>query len=136
MNSFLRTILVKFNKLGYESSKSSSDFKSEVAPLHDDSPVTGSIITFLSFMLCSVIPLLSYLVNLFPGINMSRHTTLYLSCFLTVITLFLLGAVKGILVGQKMWIAGGSMAINGTIVAACGWVIGYLLQLTSVQNIW
>ncbi|CAI5728691.1 hypothetical protein KXD40_007352 [Peronospora effusa] len=107
-----------------------------IMPVEDeDSPLTGGIITFLSFMLCGVIPLLSYLVNLFPGINMSQHTTLYLSCFLTVVTLFLLGAVKGKFVGQKMWRAGGSMAINGTIAAACGWVIGYLLQLTGVQNI-
>ncbi|CAI5746801.1 unnamed protein product [Peronospora destructor] len=107
-----------------------------IMPVEDDDwALTGGIITFLSFMLCGVIPLLSYLVNLFPGINMSSHVTLYLSCFLTVVTLFLLGAVKGKFVGQKMWRAGGSMAINGTIAAACGWVIGYLLQLTGVQNV-
>ncbi|KAL4094629.1 hypothetical protein PRIC1_010287 [Phytophthora ramorum] len=95
----------------------------------------AGIITFLSFMLFGVIPLLSYLINLIPGISMSPDTTLYLSCFLTVVTLFLLGAVKGKFVGQKMWKSGGSMAINGTIAAACGWVIGYLLQLTGIQNI-
>ncbi|CAH0482762.1 unnamed protein product [Peronospora belbahrii] len=101
----------------------------------DDSPLTGGIITFLSFMFFGVIPLLSYLINLVPGIDLNPSTTLYLSCFLTVVTLFLLGAVKGKFVGQKMWKAGGSMAINGTIAAACGWVIGYLLQLTGIQNI-
>jgi VIT1/CCC1 family predicted Fe2+/Mn2+ transporter len=101
----------------------------------DDSPLTGGIITFVSFMLFGVIPLLSYLVNLIPGVGMSPETTLYMSCFLTVVTLFLLGAVKGKFVGQKMWRAGGSMAINGTIAAACGWVIGYLLQLTGIQNV-
>uniref|UniRef100_A0AAV1UPN2 Uncharacterized protein n=1 Tax=Peronospora matthiolae TaxID=2874970 RepID=A0AAV1UPN2_9STRA len=101
----------------------------------EDSPLTGGLITFLSFMLFGIIPLLSYLVNLVPGIDMSPTTTLYLSCFLTVVTLFLLGAVKGRFVGQKMWRAGGSMAINGTIAAACGWVIGYLLQLTGIQNV-
>uniref|UniRef100_A0AAV1UPW5 Uncharacterized protein n=1 Tax=Peronospora matthiolae TaxID=2874970 RepID=A0AAV1UPW5_9STRA len=84
----------------------------------EDSPLTGGLITFLSFMLFGSIPLLSYLVNFVPGIDMSPTTTLYLSCFLTVVTLFLLGAVKGRFVGQKMWRAGGSMAINGTIAAA------------------
>ncbi|TDH66198.1 uncharacterized protein CCR75_006195 [Bremia lactucae] len=108
----------------------------KIMPVEDDhTPLTGGGITFLSFMFFGVIPLLSYLVNLFPGIDMSPKTALYLSCFLTVITLFLLGAVKGKFVGQKMWKAGGSMAINGTIAAACGWVIGYLLQLTGIQNI-
>ncbi|EEY56098.1 uncharacterized protein PITG_08874 [Phytophthora infestans T30-4] len=106
-----------------------------IMPVDDDSPLTGGVITFVSFMLFGIIPLLSYLVNLFPGINMSPEATLYLSCFLTVVTLFLLGAVKGKFVGQEMWKSGGSMAINGTIAAACGWVIGYLLQLTGIQNI-
>ncbi|CAI5716333.1 unnamed protein product [Hyaloperonospora brassicae] len=100
-----------------------------------DSPLTGGVITFLSFMLFGIIPLLSYLVNLVPGINMGPTTTLYLSCVLTVVTLFALGAVKGRFVGQEMWRAGGSMAINGTIAAACGWLIGYLLQLTGIQNV-
>ncbi|KAL7683651.1 putative Ccc1 family protein [Plasmopara halstedii] len=101
----------------------------------DDSPHTGGLITFLSFMFFGVIPLLSYLINLVPGIDMNPNTALYLSCFLTVVTLFLLGAVKGRFVGQKMWKAGGSMAINGSVAAACGWIIGYLLQLTGIQNI-
>ncbi|RLN92346.1 hypothetical protein BBJ28_00004990 [Nothophytophthora sp. Chile5] len=101
----------------------------------DDSPLTGGLITFVSFMVFGVIPLLSYLVNLIPGINMTPDTTLYMSCLLTVITLFLLGAVKGSFVGQRWWMAGASMAINGSIAASCGWVIGYLLQLTGIQNI-
>lgn len=101
----------------------------------EDSPLTGGIITFVSFMLFGVIPLLSYLVNLIPGINMGPDTTLYVSCFLTVVTLFLLGAVKGSFVGQNWGKAGSSMALNGSIAAACGWVIGYLLQLTGIQNI-
>ncbi|KAI9909870.1 hypothetical protein PsorP6_010918 [Peronosclerospora sorghi] len=66
---------------------------------------------------------------------MSPDVTLYLSCFLTVVTLFLLGAVNGRIVGQKMWKSGTSMAINGTAKAACGWIIGYLLQLTGIQSI-
>ncbi|KAG7396327.1 hypothetical protein PHYBOEH_002462 [Phytophthora boehmeriae] len=107
-----------------------------IMPVDDeDSPLTGGIITFVSFMVFGVIPLLSYLFNLIPGVNMSADATLYTSCFLTVVTLFLLGAVKGSFVGQKWWASGTSMAINGSIAAACGWVIGYLLQLTGIQNI-
>lgn len=101
----------------------------------EDSPLKGGIITFLSFMLFGVIPLLSYLVNLIPGLRMNPSTTFNASCVLTVITLFLLGAVKGSFVGQKWWQSGLSMAINGSIAAFFGWLIGYLLQLTGIQNV-
>lgn len=101
----------------------------------DDSPLTGGVITFVSFMIFGVVPLLSYLVNLIPGLRMSHDTALYLSCALTVVTMFILGAVKGSFVGQRWWISGASMAINGSVAAYFGWVIGYLLQLTGIQNI-
>jgi VIT1/CCC1 family predicted Fe2+/Mn2+ transporter len=101
----------------------------------DDSPLTGGVITFVSFMIFGVVPLLSYLINLIPGLRMSHDTALYLSCALTVITMFILGAVKGNFVGQRWWISGASMAINGSVAAYFGWVIGYLLQLTGIQNI-
>jgi hypothetical protein len=60
----------------------------------DDSPLMGGGVTFVSFMGFGSIPLLSYLINLIPGLGMSHSTALYGSCFLTVITLFFLGAVK------------------------------------------
>lgn len=101
----------------------------------EDSPLKGGIITFVSFMIFGVIPLLSYLVNLIPSLRMSADVTFNASCVLTVITLFLLGAVKGSFVGQKWWQSGASMAINGSIAAFCGWLIGYLLKLTGIQNV-
>jgi vacuolar iron transporter family protein len=101
----------------------------------EDSPLKGGIITFVSFMLFGVIPLLSYLVNLIPGLGMSPDTTFNASCVLTVITLFLLGAVKGSFVGQRWYMSGGSMAVNGSIAAFCGWLIGYLLKLTGIQDV-
>lgn len=101
----------------------------------DDSPLTGGIVTFVSFMAFGVIPLLSYLVNLIPGLGMSPDTVFYASCVLTVITLFLLGAVKATFVGQQWWKSGTSMMINGTVAASCGWLIGYLLKLTGIQDV-
>lgn len=101
----------------------------------DDSPLMGGIVTFVSFMAFGVIPLLSYLVNLIPGLGMSADTVFYASCVLTVITLFLLGAVKATFVGQQWWKSGTSMMINGTVAASCGWLIGYLLKLTGIQDV-
>lgn len=105
-------------------------------PVDDDfSPFTGGLITFGSFVLFGAVPLLSYLVNLLPFINMSATMTLIGSCILTVITLFALGAMKGNLVGQCWYKSGASMAMNGSIAAASGWVIGYLLALTGIQDV-
>ncbi|CCI47783.1 unnamed protein product [Albugo candida] len=105
-------------------------------PLDDeDSTLTGGVITFLSFMGFGIIPLLSYLVNLIPGLRMGSQVALYGSCVLTVVTLFVLGAVKGNFVGQNWWKSGASMAFNGSVAAGCGWLIGYLLQLTGISDV-
>jgi VIT1/CCC1 family predicted Fe2+/Mn2+ transporter len=101
----------------------------------DDSPLTGGVVTFVSFMLFGVIPLVPYLVNLIPGIGMSADATLYASCVLTVVTLFLLGAVKANYVGQQWWKSGTSMMVNGSVAAFCGWLIGFLLKLTGIQDV-
>jgi VIT1/CCC1 family predicted Fe2+/Mn2+ transporter len=101
----------------------------------DDSPLMNGVVTFFSFMIFGAVPLLSYLVNLIPAFRMSHSAALYGSCFLTVITLFVLGAVKGSFVGQKWWNSGFWMAFNGTAAASMGWVIGYLFQLTGIQNV-
>ncbi|KDO25655.1 hypothetical protein SPRG_08954 [Saprolegnia parasitica CBS 223.65] len=99
----------------------------------DDDPLMGGLVTFGSFVLFGSVPLLSYLVNLIPGITLTSEAALWGSSALTVLTLFLLGAVKGQYVGQKWYLSGMYMAINGTVAAGMGWVIGYLLALTGVQ---
>ncbi|KAF0685121.1 Aste57867_22946 [Aphanomyces stellatus] len=101
----------------------------------DDNPLIGGLVTFASFVLFGAVPLLSYLINLVPGIQLTGDQALWGSCILTALTLFILGAVKGQYVGQKWYISGLYMAVNGTIAAGSGWVIGYLLQLTGVQNV-
>ncbi|ETW03891.1 hypothetical protein H310_04316 [Aphanomyces invadans] len=101
----------------------------------DENPLIGGLVTFGSFMLFGAVPLLSYLVNLVPGIQFSGEQALWGSCVLTALTLFLLGAVKGQYVGQKWFVSGLYMAVNGTVAAGTGWILGYLLQLTGVQNV-
>ncbi|OQS03203.1 hypothetical protein THRCLA_04498 [Thraustotheca clavata] len=101
----------------------------------DENPFMGGLVTFGSFVLFGSVPLFSYLINLLPGVTLSSEQALWGSCILTVLTLFMLGAVKGQYVGQKWYMSGTFMAINGTVAAGMGWVIGYLLSLTGVQNV-
>ncbi|KDO25654.1 hypothetical protein SPRG_08953 [Saprolegnia parasitica CBS 223.65] len=108
----------------------------KLMPVDDDeNPFIGGLITFGSFVLFGAVPLLSYLINLLPGVSLTGDQALWGSCFLTVLTLFMLGAVKGQYVGQKWYLSGMYMAINGTVAAGMGWVIGYLLALTGVQDV-
>jgi len=101
----------------------------------DESAVIGGFITFFSFMLFGIVPLLSYLVNLIPGVNMSSDQALMGSSVLTIVTMFLLGAVKGTFVGQKWYHSGFWMALNGGVAAGSGWVIGALLGMAGIQDV-
>ncbi|KAG9404849.1 hypothetical protein AC1031_005061 [Aphanomyces cochlioides] len=60
----------------------------------DENPLIGGFVTFGSFMLFGSVPLLSYLINLIPGLHLSSDQALWGSCLLTALTLFLIGAVK------------------------------------------
>jgi hypothetical protein len=61
---------------------------STTMPLDDDaSPFTGGV-TFVSFIIFGVVPLLSHLISLALGLLIIHDTALYLSSALTVIAMF------------------------------------------------
>jgi VIT1/CCC1 family predicted Fe2+/Mn2+ transporter len=101
----------------------------------ESSALRGGLVTFGAFMLFGMVPLLPYLVNLVPGMHFSADAVLLCSCICTVLTLFGLGGFKGSIVGSSIWKSGGSMALNGSMAAACGWFIGFLLGLTGIKDI-
>lgn len=64
-------------------------------PIDEDSnPMMGGMITFASFMIFGSVPMLPYLINLIPGIGMESDIVLIMSCVFTMMTLFMLGAIK------------------------------------------
>jgi len=96
----------------------------------DDNPLKSGLVTFGAFVLFGFIPLLSYILNLFPHFNMLSSTQFWVACCLTVFTLFVLGGLKGRLVDVKSvwWKSGLVMAINGSAAATIGFVIGFALK--------
>eukprot|EP00164_Ancoracysta_twista_P009026 GFYU01013226.1.p1 GENE.GFYU01013226.1~~GFYU01013226.1.p1 ORF type:complete len:317 (-),score=98.30 GFYU01013226.1:153-971(-) len=92
-------------------------------PDEDDSPALSGLITFVSFMVFGVIPLLAYLSTSWASDN--PDTTFMIACFLTAGTLFALGAAKGQFIGEQWWRAGGLMLFNGALAAAAAYLIGW-----------
>jgi VIT1/CCC1 family predicted Fe2+/Mn2+ transporter len=91
-----------------------------------ESPLKNAIVTFLSFCIFGLIPLLSYLFASFVPIIMENTFTA--ACILTAITLFILGAVKVKVTGKNWFKSGMEMVIVGGIASAAAYLIGFLLQ--------
>jgi len=95
------------------------------------SPSKAGLVTMASFMLFGSIPLLPYLIALLPGVHMSADLQLWLSVGFTIVTLFALGAFKGMTVEIKKsawWKSGTLMAFNGSVAAVVGYLSGYLIS--------
>jgi len=87
-----------------------------------------------SFILFGSIPLLPYLLALLPFHFISNLLTdsvqLWTSIFVTVLSLFSLGAVKGAVVEAKARPAlknGLLMALNGSFAAVLGFLVGWAM---------
>lgn len=92
----------------------------------EESPLKNAVVTFLSFIVFGFIPIFTYVLSkLIPNIAINTFT---LSCILTSLTLFTLGALK-VKVTEKNWFVSGlEMLIVGGIAAAAAYGIGILLS--------
>ncbi|MCT8975374.1 VIT1/CCC1 transporter family protein [Clostridium sp. CX1] len=94
----------------------------------NESPVKNALVTFFSFGIFGLIPLIAYVFSKFiPSIN-SEGNMFFLSCILTALTLFILGALKVKITG-KNWIRSGlEMLIVGGLAAGAAYLIGALFS--------
>jgi VIT1/CCC1 family predicted Fe2+/Mn2+ transporter len=92
-------------------------------------PVKAGLITMTSFMIFGSIPLLPYLIALIPYTDavLTEAVQLYASVVTTVLTLFILGVVKGRVSGgvKSWWWSGVQMAMNGSFAAVLGFIVGW-----------
>lgn len=91
----------------------------------DKSPLKNAIVTFMSFFIFGLVPLLAYvLTGYFP--ELSSHAFLIASV-LTGVTLFILGTLKSKVTKSK-WIRSGiEMLIVGGLAAVVAYVVGFTL---------
>jgi len=90
------------------------------------SPLKSALVTFISFNLIGIIPLLAYVLSYFS--DSFRSNTFTLSIILTSIAFFIVGSVKGQIVGKRWFFSGFETLLIGGAAAVIAYVVGYLLR--------
>lgn len=100
-------------------------------PDADDSPAKSGAVTFGAFLLFGSIPLLAYLIfhSIDFGEKFQTMGTFVLAAVITGVSLFLLGVLKGRLVGSKSIRSGFWVLLNGGLAAVAAFVVAYLFSL-------
>jgi VIT1/CCC1 family predicted Fe2+/Mn2+ transporter len=93
--------------------------------LNQPSPWRAAAITFGSFLVLGSIPLLAFIVNLQSTAAAER--TYFSSSLLTVIALFLIGAIKAKLVSRKWYRGGLETVVVGGAAAGLAFLVGAIL---------
>lgn len=91
----------------------------------EDSPLKNAIVTFLSFSVFGVVPLLIYVLSMYiPGL---LQNAFYIAALLTGMTLFILGAAKS-KITQSNWLKSGfEMLVIGGLAALVAYGVGVIL---------
>lgn len=90
------------------------------------SPLRGALMTFISFNVIGLIPLLAYIFSYF--FSSLKGQTFLLSIILTSGALFIVGSVKGKIVNKKWYASGFETLIIGGIAAAIAFLVGFFLK--------
>ncbi len=89
-------------------------------------PALAGITTFVAFFLAGSVPLLSYVAALF--LPQFSESSFLLACFLTGLTLFIVGSMRSLLMLRNWLHAGLEMLVVGGIAAGASYVFGYVLK--------
>lgn len=89
-------------------------------------PLRGAVTTFVAFNLIGFIPLAGYVLN--PLLGISSEQLFLWTAAATLFALFVVGGIKGKLLGQKWgWSGLETMAIGG-VAATIAYLVGYTLR--------
>jgi len=100
-----------------------------------DSPFKNGLVTFVSFLLFGCVPMVSYvgLVAIHPSRDAASafDITFIVACVMTLLTMFLLGALTSRFSTSRWWVSGFWILANGGAAAIVayfiGWALGVLL---------
>jgi len=88
----------------------------------------SAIITFVSFIIFGGLPMLPYLFSVHYTKQASVDAVFWAAIAVFVVSLFALGAFKGRITGQKWYITGTTMLVNGGVTTGIAFVVGYALS--------
>ncbi|MCX7653794.1 MAG: VIT1/CCC1 transporter family protein [Fervidobacterium sp.] len=92
----------------------------------DTSPLKSALVTFFSFIIAGFMPLIAY-VFASQWYFLAQNQFL-ISCIITGITLFVVGALRQIVTGVKWFVGGFEMLMIGGLSAFVAYIIGWLLK--------
>jgi len=93
----------------------------------NEDPVKNGLVTFFSFVIFGIFPLLPFLIGLaFSDVN--PHTLFWYALGVTAIILFALGAIKTKVTGVNPFKSGAETLIIGSIASGVAYLIGWLLK--------
>ncbi len=91
----------------------------------DESPLKNALVTFASFALFGLVPVLAYV--LVAMASLPKSWAFPTACGFTAVTLFALGALKVKITGRSWIVSGLEMLLVGGIAAAAAYLTGVLL---------
>jgi VIT1/CCC1 family predicted Fe2+/Mn2+ transporter len=89
-------------------------------------PFKGGLYTFLSFNLLGLVPLLGYIVA--PWLGFNTDETFRITCFFTLLSLFIIGVIKGYVVSTSKLYAGIQTMMIGGIAALIAYYVGFYVE--------
>ena len=96
-------------------------------PDDDANPWKDGLVTFCSFCFFGFFPLFAYCV-FGTSPELDSRELFGISCVLTALMLFILGAVKSILTTRSWWVSGFEVLIFGSFVATVSFLIGWFIE--------
>ncbi|MHC1772648.1 MAG: VIT1/CCC1 transporter family protein [Flexilinea sp.] len=101
----------------------------ELSMIKDErKPISAALMTFGSFFLFGLLPLLVYLVDAIFHTNLAMSTMFLISILLSGLSLFGLGAAKYFTTRRNPLVSGLEMLIVGGLAASVAYLIGVLLK--------
>jgi len=91
-----------------------------------DDPMKNALVTFFSFVISGIFPLLPFLIGIGPKAN--PNTLYYISIALTAIVLFAMGAIKTRVTGVNFVKSGIETLVIGATAAGIAYLVGWLLE--------
>ncbi|MFN4223890.1 MAG: VIT1/CCC1 transporter family protein [Fervidobacterium nodosum] len=92
----------------------------------DSSPLKSALVTFFAFIIAGFMPLIAYVFA--SQWNFLANNQFLISCIITGITLFAVGALRQIVTGVKWFIGGFEMLMIGGLSATVAYLIGWILK--------
>lgn len=89
--------------------------------VHEPFPARHSLVTFGAFVIAGVVPLLSYVLT-------TGDNRFGLAVFLTLATLFSVGAARCLVTGVRWWRSGFEMLAVGSLAAAVAYGVGAFVE--------